>query len=294
MRGLIFVIFLLALALGAEAKPSPMTVKEISLMLRSGYSAAAIEKDLTTRYFIETIDVASEKALAQSGASVAFIASLKSGRFAVPAAEVAAVQREMEAKAKRRAAMEEESKKTNTLYQAQVAKARAAQAPPPGPNVVTASIKGDLVTSNNGILQTFNDQALEKKKLIGLYFSAYWCGPCRKFTPELVEYYKRIIATHPEFEIIFISADRSAPAMEKYMKDMQMPWPAVKFEKIEEKQALRRYAGPGIPCLVVVDAQGRVVSDSYEGQSYRGPQKVLADLDQLFTGVTPTAVAQSR
>jgi nucleoredoxin len=110
----------------------------------------------------------------------------------------------------------------------------------------------------------------------------------------LVEYYNRVVAAHPEFEIVFISSDRSAPAMEEYMRDTQMPWPAVKFEKLAEKEALRRYAGDGIPCLVIVDEQGRVVSDSYNGKTYRGPDKVLADLDQLFAGGAAAAVAQNR
>ena len=27
-----------------------------------------------------------------------------------------------------------------------------------------------------------------EKKYVGLYFSASWCGPCRKFTPKLIEF----------------------------------------------------------------------------------------------------------
>ncbi len=141
------------------------------------------------------------------------------------------------------------------------------------------------MTSRNGILNTFNDQPLEQKKLIALYYSAHWCGPCRKFTPTLVEYYNRIAPSHPEFEIIFVSADRSGPAMEGYMRDMQMPWPALKYEKISENAAIRQYAGAGIPCLVLVDASGKVISDSYNGKNYLGPEKVLADLDKIFGGV---------
>ena len=29
-------------------------------------------------------------------------------------------------------------------------------------------------------------------KVIGIYFSAHWCPPCRGFTPKLVEWYGKV------------------------------------------------------------------------------------------------------
>ncbi len=78
------------------------------------------------------------------------------------------------------------------------------------------------------------------------------------------------------------------------MRDMQMPWPGVKYEKIAENVSLRGYAGEGIPCLVLVDAAGTVISDSYAGKNYLGPDKVLADLDTIFAGGVIGQVAQQR
>ena len=268
-------------------------------MLRSGYSVEAVAKDLAARHFIEVVDAEGEKALVLSGATPALIAALKSGAYAVSARDLAAVQKEVAANAQRRAVMAEESKRQNTLYQDQLARMRAAAPPPVSPaNTVATMLKGSLVTSGNGVLTAYNDQILEHKKLIGLYFSAHWCPSCRKFTPELVDFYKRVSAAHPEFEIVFVSCDRSAPAMETYMRNMQMPWPGVTFDKVAEREALMKYAGAGIPCLVVVDAEGKVVSDTYDGKTYLGPKKVLNDLDRLFTPNAPAgaaaAIAQTR
>jgi nucleoredoxin len=151
-----------------------------------------------------------------------------------------------------------------------------------------------LVSSRNGVLRPYLDADLEKKKLIGLYFSAHWCGPCRKFTPNLVAYYNKNAAAHPDFEIVFVSYDKSASAMESYMRDDQMPWPALSFDKVAANDALKKYAGSGIPCLVIVDENGKVISDSFAGKTYRGPEAVLADLDQLFAGKTAAQVAQVR
>jgi hypothetical protein len=44
------------------------------------------------------------------------------------------------------------------------------------------------------------------------------------------------------------------------------------------KGALKKYAGEAIPCLVLLDASGKVLSDTYDGKKFLGPEKVLADL----------------
>ena len=298
MRLLICALVLLGSSfLSFAAKLPPLTTKEISLMLRTGYSVDAVQRELAARHFIEQIDAAEEKTLVQAGATAAFIAALKSGAFAVPASELAAAKEEIAAQAARRARQAEEARKFNTLYQQQQldqARVAATPAPSSSSHAIAALVKGDLVASRNGVLSSVTDQPIEQKKLIALYFSAKWCGPCRKFTPQLVQYYNRIAAAHPEFEIVFVSADRSGAAMEAYMRDFQMPWPAVKFEKVAEKQELKKYAGSGIPCLVLIDATGKVISDSYQGATYLGPDKVLADLDRLFSPAAAAPVALRR
>ncbi len=297
MRFLLTGILLSLLACpGIGGNLQPLTIKDISLMLRSGYSSAAVESEVTARHFMGTLDAAGEKNLVQAGASPGLINGLKNGAFAVPASELAATKAELAAKAQKRAAELQESRRLDTLYQAKIAEARKEPAPnsPAAPGAIASLVKGELVNSRNGLLRPYLDAEFEKKKLIGLYFSAHWCAPCRKFTPALVAYYNKVAAAHPEFEILFVSNDKDAAAMENYMRDDQMPWPALSFDKVAGNAALRKYAGSGIPCLVVVDDTGRVVFDSYSGSDYRGPEAVLADLDQLFAGKTSSQVAQAR
>jgi nucleoredoxin len=274
---------------------APLTSKEVSLMLRSGYSSDAVEREIATRHFLGTLDAAGEKSLAQAGASPALIAKLKAGAFAVPATEVTAVKTELAAKEQRRAAALEESRKLDTLYQAQVAEKRNAPGANSGgqPGSIASVVKGELVTSRNGVLRPYADADFEKKKVIGLYWSAQWCGPCREFTPKLVAYYNKVVATHPEFEIVFVSDDKTAPQMERYMREDQMPWPALNFDKGVGNAALKKYFGKSIPCLVIVDETGKVIADTYSGTNYRGPEAVLADLDQVFAGKNPAQVAQA-
>jgi nucleoredoxin len=291
-------IFALAFRIVSAGNLPPLTAKDIGLMLRSGYSSDAVEREVAARHFLGTVDAATEKKLVEAGASPRLIAGLKAGSFAVPASELNAVKTELAAKAQRRAEQLEESRKLDTLYQAELArkqKAAAAAGPVGKPNTIASLVKGELVTSRNGVLRPHLDAEFEKKKLIGLYYAGFWCPQCRKFTPKLVAFYNRIAAAHPEFEILFVSHDKSATAMESYMRDAEMPWPAVNFEKIAANEALRKYAGPGVPCLVVVDESGKVISDSFSGKDYRGPDAVVADLEKMFAGDGgPSQLAQTR
>jgi nucleoredoxin len=284
MRLLFRLLWFVLLVSPICAKQLPLTAKEISLMLRSGYSSEALMRELSVRHFAETCDEATTKLLAKSGASPALVQALAAGAYAIPPEEKLRAQEALAAESKRRAAAVEDAKKFNTLYQHQLAQERAVAPARQSVrrNALYPLLKGDLVCWRNGTINRFEDEAIEKKKLIAFYFSAHWCAPCRKFTPQLVEYYNRVAAQHPEFEIILVSYDRSAFGFETYLRDAQMPWPAIDFQKVGSKDAVVRYSGAGIPDLVLVDETGKVLSDSYVGKEYRGPQKVLTDLDEIF------------
>ena len=296
MRRLLLTLLVAGAAFsGLLSRTLPLTIKDVTLMLRTGYSSEAVQHDLSVRRFAGSCDAAAEKALAAAGATPALIDAIKNGSYASSPADAQAAQNELAAQAARRARQAEESRKFNTLYQDQLARARAAA--PSGletPHALADQLKGDLVLWKTGSLTRFDDEMIGKKKLIALYFSANWCAPCRKFTPQLVEYYNRVAPQHPEFEIVFVSRDRSPFGMETYVRNMQMPWPAIDFGKLPGKEALKKYGGESIPCLVLLDAGGRVISNSYAGKDYVGPEKVLADLDAIFTKAPAAAVAATR
>ena len=50
---------------------------------------------------------------------------------------------------------------------------------------------------------------LADKKVVAIYFSAGWCGPCRQFTPILSKFYSEMNKKGKKFEVVFISRDRS-------------------------------------------------------------------------------------
>ncbi len=299
MRYLLALVIVAGTALSSlPARTLPLTIKEVILMLRSGFASETVQKELSVRRLSEPLNAVAEQTLREAGAAPALVNAIKAGSYTVSPADAQKAQDELATQTARRAREIEQSRKFNTLYQDKLLRARTAAPPSTGQasTILANQFKGDLVAWRNGNLASlapFEDEALSKKKLIALYFSAQWCGPCRAFTPQLVEFYNRVAAQHPEFEIVFVSNDHSAGAMEAYMRDLKMPWPAIEFSKLPTKGALKKYGGEAIPCLVLLDASGKVLSDSYVGKQFVGPERVLAELSATFAQ-TPAGIATAR
>jgi nucleoredoxin len=280
-----------------QAGQLPLTVSEIGLMLRSGYSSNSLMHELSTRHFADTVDAAKETTLVKAGASAELIAALESGIYSLTPERTAVVQEQMAIAEQRRIELAEASRKSNAAYQQEIARQRTGKPAPQlntGSDAISQFLKGDLVQWHNGAVVHADETALANKKLIAFYFSAHWCGPCRKFTPQLVDYYNRVAAQHPEFEIVFYSFDKSPFAFETYMREANMPWLAIDYAKVKGKEAIAKNAGEGIPSLVLVDSAGNVISSSHSGSQNLGPQKVLADLDAIFAGKAPPRVAAAQ
>jgi nucleoredoxin len=74
-------------------------------------------------------------------------------------------------------------------------------------------------------------------KIVALYFSAHWCPPCRQFTPVLKvvfcfdwisngiflkDFYDEL--ENEDFEIVFVSFDRSKEDLKKYLEEAHGDW----------------------------------------------------------------------
>jgi nucleoredoxin len=148
----------------------------------------------------------------------------------------------------------------------------------------TSEMSGKLVSLKGKTLSPHSREAIQGAKYYALYYSAKWCPPCRGFTPELVTAYNELKAKHPDFEVIFVSSDEDQDAMQSYMTDYKMPWPAVRFDLVKSLSAVKRHKEKGIPNLVFLTADGEVLSTSYVNGKYVGPRKVLGDIKSKLDG----------
>ena len=144
------------------------------------------------------------------------------------------------------------------------------------PSDFLAKFTDHLVVLNHDRTKPADPATLNGVKYVAFYYSASWCPPCRAFTPQLVDFYNSFKKSHPNFELIFVDRDQDADSMIAYMSMDQMPWPAVRFDDASsESLNATKFMGTGIPDLVLVDANGHVLADSFVNGSYAGPYTVL-------------------
>jgi len=135
-------------------------------------------------------------------------------------------------------------------------------------------IKGQtLIKADGSKVQA--DDALAGKKFICIYFSAHWCPPCRGFTPVLKKFYDEV--KNSGVEIIFVSADQSHNDMISYMKESHGDWFAVEHGSTLSKELDEKFEVQGIPTLVVLNADGTVITNDGRGAVQSKGAQALAD-----------------
>jgi len=117
---------------------------------------------------------------------------------------------------------------------------------------------------------------LSGKEVVGLYFSAHWCPPCRQFTPVLSERYVDLKEAGKLIEIVFVSSDKDDASFNEYHKSMTFL--ALPYAERAAKESLSKmYKVRGIPTLVLLDgATGATITlDGREALSEDDPVKAF-------------------
>ena len=114
------------------------------------------------------------------------------------------------------------------------------------------SIK-DIVCQNLQGKDGAVDASAVEGKYVGLYFSAHWCGPCKAFTPVLIDIYNQLKAKGENFEVVFCSLDNDPNQYNEYYGSM--PWMTLGYSN-KAVQKLKSILGvEGIPCLVMCNTE---------------------------------------
>lgn len=132
----------------------------------------------------------------------------------------------------------------------------------PAPGAASASVfddvlDGNLVRLDGKRLKSCKD-ATKPTKYYFFYYTASWCGPCQRFTPELVQFYNS--NKNDQFELVLITSDDDEDSMEGYAKSKEMPWPQLKLSKVKQFRSKFQHGVSGIPTVVVCDLQGNIVA----------------------------------
>jgi hypothetical protein len=250
-------------------------------MLRSGYSSDAVLRELAARHFAGAFDTTVEEQLKRAGANESLLNALRAGSYTATAAEISAAKERLVATTKQKPAAEPVTQSPDAPSAAKFSGDASAAAPSPTPpDAMFKVLQGDLVHFERNELRKLDDKAIAEKRLFLYFVSANSAAAARKFTPALVAFYNRVAPLHPEFETIFFSHDSSPYNMENYMRQAEMPWPAVVFEKVAVKLPVQKNI-QALPLLILITGDAQILYSSTGAQNV-DPTKVIADLDKIL------------
>ena len=129
-------------------------------------------------------------------------------------------------------------------------------------------LSDNLLTKSKGGSPTECSTAelLGNSKIVGVYFSGHWCGPCRQFTPQLAQMYLQAKKENLPFEVIFCSSDHDEDEFKSYYQE-SMPWLAIPYQDSKREDLQGRHQVNGIPRLIIFDA---ATGDIIENQARAG------------------------
>ena len=251
-----------------------MTVNDLALMVRGGYAESEIVAEVQKRRLSAPIDAAVEKALRERGVPAALITRLKDRSFLpTPEHEAALAQQQSAALAREQA--ESQLVEQRRAQAAALAKAAAAR------ENVMKLLDGKLMSLHGSELRPYPASNLRDVRVFAFYFGSNWSPACREATPVIVEWYRATKAANPDFELIFVSSDRSALTMTEHVRKHAMPFPVVRFDAVNDA-GIQQFGGNPTPWLGAVSRAGAPVTKNIGEKRFIDPGEIMQGLAFLL------------
>jgi len=97
-------------------------------------------------------------------------------------------------------------------------------------------------------------------KVVVVDFWATWCGPCIREMPHVRELHKKL--KDKGFDVVGVNLDKDPDALAKFLQENDVPWENLTGEATQD--LARKYGIRGIPTMMLVDREGKVVAVSHQ------------------------------
>jgi thiol-disulfide isomerase/thioredoxin len=101
-------------------------------------------------------------------------------------------------------------------------------------------------------------------KFVLLDFWATWCGPCLRETPYLKATHEAF-GRDDRFAMVSLSLDEDREAPRRYVAKHALAWTQCAMSEEKRRSLLADYGATGIPQILLVDPDGRIVANNLRG-----------------------------
>jgi thiol-disulfide isomerase/thioredoxin len=152
-----------------------------------------------------------------------------------------------------------------------------------------------LVESLRGIMRgpdgkKHTSGTVDQTQFFVFFWGANWCGWCHRVSPELAAFIQQHQNRLQHVTMMMLNGDKQESEMLKYLREKELPWPAVRQNDWMRIPYLGFTHEGGYPQLLITDRYGKIIYNGFGG----GPENIkshLAAMTQLLASAPAGSAA---